>query len=168
MDKAEIISEEQMTKTQATIATPNAAIAPELLSQIHDAPGRGILPNISPHSAVAPQLYRLDAQPIEQISELLQRQYLSGNNASFVKWTAKKGCFVPLHHHINEQITWITQGVAEAYSQGRKYIIKAGDIMIIPPNIPHEFTFLEDTINIDIFTPARQDWADGTATYYTK
>jgi quercetin dioxygenase-like cupin family protein len=157
-----------MTKSQATMVTSNAAMAPVLLSQIHDAPGRGILPNISPHSAVTPQLYGLDAQPVEQVSELLQRQYLSGSNATFVKWTAKKGCFVPLHHHINEQITWITQGAAEVYSQGRKYIMKAGDIMIIPPNIPHEFTFLEDTINIDVFTPARQDWADGTATYYSK
>ena len=157
-----------MTKTQATIATPSAATAPVLLSQIFDAPGRGMLPNISPHSAVTPQLYGLDAQPIEQITELLQRQYLSGHNATFVKWTAKKGAFVPVHHHINEQITWITQGAAEAYSQGRKYIMKAGDIMIIPPNIPHEFMFPEDTIDIDIFIPARQDWADGTTTYYPK
>lgn len=157
-----------MTKSQTTIATPNAAIAPVLLSQIHEAPGRGILPNISPHSAVAPQLYGLDAQPIEQISKLLQRQYLSGNNATFVKWTAKKGAFVPLHHHINEQITWITHGAAEVYSQGRRYLMKAGDIMIIPSNIPHEFIFPEDTIDIDIFTPGRQDWADGTVAYYPK
>ena len=46
--------------------------------------------------------------------------------------------------------------------------MKAGDIMIIPPNIPHEFMFPEDTIDIDIFIPARQDWADGTTTYYPK
>jgi quercetin dioxygenase-like cupin family protein len=76
----------------------------------------------------------------------------------------KERLLVPLHHHVNEQITWITQGAAEVYSQGRKYIMKAGDIMIIPLNIPHEFTFLEDTIDIDVFAPARQDWADGTAT----
>jgi hypothetical protein len=41
----------------------------------------------------------------------------------------------------------------------------AGDIMIIPPNVPHEFTYLEDTIDIDIFAPGRQDWLDGTAIY---
>src|SRR5271163_2266576 len=137
-----------MTNTQAPIArlTPSDAIAPILLSQVHEAPGRGILPNISPHNAATPLLYRLDAQPIEQITELLQRQYLSGYNVDFVKWIAKKGAFVPLHHHASEQITWITRGSAEAHSQGRKYIMKAGDIMIIPPNIPHEFIFPEDTI----------------------
>ena len=83
-----------MTKTEATIATPSTATAPVLISQIFDAPGRGLLPNISPHSAVTPQLYGLDAQPIEQITELLQRQYLSGHNATFVKWTAKKGATI--------------------------------------------------------------------------
>jgi quercetin dioxygenase-like cupin family protein len=113
-------------------------------------------------------MYQLDAQPVEQVSELLQRQYLCGNNVTFVKWIAKKGAVVPLHHHVNEQVTWITEGAAEAYSQGRKYTLRAGDIMIIPPNVPHEFVFVEDTINIDIFAPGRQDWLDGTATYYSK
>ncbi len=49
-----------------------------------------------------------------------------------------------------------------------KYILRAGDVMVIPPNVPHEFVFVEDTIDIDIFAPGRQDWLDGTATYYSK
>jgi hypothetical protein len=79
--------------------TSTAEIAPVLLSQpqVSDAPGRGILPNVSRHTAAAPQLYELDAQPVEQISELLQRQYLSSSNSTFVKWIAKKGAVVPLH-----------------------------------------------------------------------
>jgi quercetin dioxygenase-like cupin family protein len=87
----------------------------------------------------------------------------SGSNVTFVKWTAKKGAVVPLHHHVNEQITWITLGAAEVYSQGGKYIVRAGDVMVIPPNVPHELVFVEDTIDIDIFAPGRQDWLDGTA-----
>jgi unsaturated pyranuronate lyase len=159
-------------KERAMTTTPSATadIAPMLLSppQVSDAPGRGILPNVSRHTAAAPQLYALDAQPVEQISELLRRQYLSGSNSTFVKWIAKKGAVVPLHHHANEQITWITEGAAEVYSQGRRYVMKAGDIMIIPPNVPHEFVFTEDTVDIDIFAPGRQDWLDGTASYYSK
>ena len=50
-------------------------------------------------------------------------------------------------------------------SQGKKYVMHAGDIMIIPPNVPHEFWFTQDTIDIDIFSPQRQDWMDGTADY---
>jgi quercetin dioxygenase-like cupin family protein len=158
-----------MSKSPTTAATAAvASIAPVVQDQVSDAPGRGMMPNVSPHTAAAPQLYQLDAQPVEQVSALLQRQYLSGSNATFVKWIAKKGAVVPLHHHANEQITWITEGEAEVYSQGRKYLLKAGDIMIFPPNVPHEFVFTEDTIDIDIFSPPRQDWLEGRATYYAK
>lgn len=158
------------TRTAIASASPAAEIAPVLLSppRVTDAPGRGLLPNVSGHTAAAPQLYELDAQPVEQVSELLRRQYLSGTNATFVKWIAKKGAVVPLHHHGNEQITWITEGAAEVYSQGRKYVMKAGDIMIIPPNVPHEFIFTEHIVDIDIFAPGRQDCLDGTATYYSE
>jgi quercetin dioxygenase-like cupin family protein len=108
----------------------------------------------------------LDAQPIEQVSQLI-RQYLHGS-IYFLEMDREKGAVVPLHHYVNEQITWITQGEAEVYSQGKKYVMRAGDIMIIPPNVPHEFSFIQDTINIDIFSPERQDWMDGTADYYSK
>jgi len=52
--------------------------------------------------------------------------------------------------------------------QGKKYVMHAGDIMIIPPNVPHGFHFTEDTIDIDVFSPLRQDWMDGTTAYYPK
>ena len=79
-------------------------------SQVSDAPGKGILPMISGHMAAGLSLYHLDAQPIEQVSPLIQRQYLHGSQSTFAKWIMKKGAGVPLHHHANEQITWITQG----------------------------------------------------------
>jgi quercetin dioxygenase-like cupin family protein len=145
-------------------------VAPTLASapSVTDAPGMGLLPPISLHSAASPLLYNLGAQPIEQMSPLIQRQYLHGTHSTLVKWIAKKGAVVPLHHHVYEQITWITEGRAEVYSQGKKYLMNPGDVMIIPPNVPHEFRFLEDTIDIDIFAPQRQDWIDGTASYYAK
>lgn len=139
-----------------------AHVAPVLSSQIYDAPARGILP-MSLHGSATPELYALDAQPVEQVSPGLQRQYLIGTHMTFVKWTAKKGATVPLTHHVNEQFTWITEGACDVYSQGKKYRMKAGDVMLIPPNVPHEFIFIEDTIDIDIFAPGRQDWIDAAA-----
>ena len=115
-----------------------------------------------------PNLYELNAQPVEAMSPLISRQYLHGAHSTFVKWRMKKGAVVPLHHHSNEQITWITEGACEVYSQGKKYLLGPGSLMIIPPNVPHEFHFTEDTIDIDIFSPQRQDWIDGTAAYYAK
>jgi quercetin dioxygenase-like cupin family protein len=152
------------TPGQTQIETAKAP-APTLhsSSQVSDAPGKGILPMISGHMAAGLSLYRVDAQPIEQVSPLIQRQYLHGSQSTFTKWIMKKGAVVPLHHHANEQITWITQGEAEVYSQGKKYVMHAGDIMIIPPNVPHEFWFTQDTIDIDIFSAAaaRLDGGDG-------
>jgi len=151
-----------MTDLKNKIVTPgpDAMVAPQLASQLSDDPGRGILPNISSHLAGGAQLFHLDAQPMEKVNDLLSRQYLHGTNVTFVKWTSKKGATVPLTHHVNEQITWILQGSAEVFSQGRRFIMRAGDVMIIPPNVPHEFIFLEDTIDIEIFAPGRQDWID--------
>jgi quercetin dioxygenase-like cupin family protein len=143
---------------------PTRSIIPNVI----DAAGRGIVPAISLHTAAMPLLYDFSAQPIEQMSPLIHRQYLHGTQSTFVKWIMKKGALVPLHHHVYEQITWITEGQAEVFSQGRRYIMNAGDMMFIPPNVPHEFNFLEDTIDIDIFTPQRQDWIDGTANYYAE
>lgn len=133
--------------------------APILLPS--EAPGRGIIPTVSAHYGSTPTLYTLDAQPVEQISPLIRRQYLVGSESTIVKWTVKAGAVFPLHHHANEQITWITQGRCEVYSQGKKFVMTAGTVMIIPPNVPHEFLCTEDSIDIDFFAPHRQDWVDG-------
>jgi quercetin dioxygenase-like cupin family protein len=125
------------------------------------APSRGMIPSVSNHTAALPLMYALDAQPKEQISSLVQRQYLSGAQSTFVKWTVKGGGVFPLHHHSNEQITWIVSGRCDVFSQGRRFVMTAGTILIIPPNVPHEFHCPEDTIDIDFFAPGRQDWADG-------
>lgn len=146
----------------ATQAQP-AAPAPSLNAApaVTDAPGMGIIPSVSAHTAALPNLYALDAQPIEQISPLVQRQYLSGTQSTMVKWTVKAGGVFPLHHHASEQITWIISGRCDVYSQGRHFQAAAGSVLVIPPNVPHEFRCPEDTIDIDFFAPARQDWADG-------
>jgi quercetin dioxygenase-like cupin family protein len=153
-----------LTHTGAA-SSPTASVAPHLVSQIEDAATRGTISNISRDLAAAAQLFHLDAQPVEKVNDLLSRQYLDGTNVTFVKWTAKKGAVIQLIHHVNEQVTWFTKGLAEVYSQGEKFIMRTGDIMVLPPNVPHEFLYLEDTIDIDIFAPVRQNWLDGAATY---
>ena len=126
---------------------------------ITDAPGRGEIDTV--HTAAMASLFALDAQPMEQISPLIQRQYLSGSGSTIAKWTVKAGGVFPLHHHANEQITMITKGRCEAYSQGKKYELTAGMVLVIPPNVPHELICPVDSIDIDFFSPQRQDWMDG-------
>ena len=77
----------------------------------------------------------------------------------------KKGAVIPLHFHPNEQVTWITEGAAQVQSQGKTFVIKAGEVMIFPAYVPHEFVMLEDTIDIDFFAPVREDWLANSADY---
>jgi|GEM_PF-664108 len=133
--------------------------------QINAAPNKGIIKGVNNHLAAVPFLFNLDSQPKEAVGTLLTRQYFHGAESTFVKWIAKKGAKVPLHKHPNEQITWLLSGEAKVYSGGKEYVMKAGDMMVFPANVPHEFHFTEDSVDVDFFAPARQDWIDGTADY---
>src|ERR1700744_2812511 len=151
----------------SSLLMPSAAMAQSNTKPITgaptvtDAPGRGSIATV--HTAAQASIYDLDAQPVEQISPLIQRQYLSGSQSTITKWTVKKGGVFPLHHHPYEQTTWIMKGRCEAYSQGKKFVLTTGMMMIIPPNVPHELTCTEDSVDIDFFAPQRQDWMDGVA-----
>jgi len=135
---------------------------------VFSASNTGSIPNISNHYLLMPVLYKFENMPIEKVSDTISRQYIYSPQATLVKWYFKKGAIVPLHHHVNDQITWITKGSVQVNSQGKTFIVKAGDVISLPSNVPHEFIALEDTIDIDYFTPARQDWIDNTATYLKK
>ncbi|HEV2613578.1 MAG TPA: cupin domain-containing protein [Gammaproteobacteria bacterium] len=125
----------------------------------------GVIPHIFDHYKAMPIVYDFDNMPIEKLSDKVSRQYIYSGQSMLVKWILKKGAEVPLHHHVNEQISWITQGSVRIYSQGKEFIVKAGGVIVFPPHVPHEFLALEDTINIDFFTPVREDWINQSADY---
>lgn len=120
---------------------------------------------IAKHYSALPNFYQLDSINKEKLSDKIIRQYVMGSQSMLVKWTLQKGALIPLHFHPNEQTTWITKGSVKVLSQGKEFIVKAGGVLIIPPNVPHEFFALEDTIDIDFFTPVREDWLNNTASY---
>lgn len=120
---------------------------------------------ISNHYAALPIYYDFEAVKKEKLSDKVTRQYVMGSKTMLVKWTLLKGAVIPLHFHPNEQITWITKGSVKVTSQGKEFIVKAGGVLIIPPYVPHEFVALEDTIDIDFFTPVREDWLNNTSSY---
>jgi quercetin dioxygenase-like cupin family protein len=107
--------------------------------------------------------------PVEQLNPLLTRQFVTGTQAMFARLELKKGCIVPRHHHPNEQITYITQG-ALRFSLGEEgstvdKVVRPGEVLVIPPNLPHSAEALEDTIDFDIFAPPRQDWISRDDSY---
>jgi quercetin dioxygenase-like cupin family protein len=104
------------------------------------------------------------------MNPLLDRQFLSGANLTISRITLRKGAIVPRHSHANEQAACLLSGclkfvLFESEESPREIILRPDEVLIIPPNIPHEAHALEDTINLDLFAPPRQDWISGDDAY---
>ncbi len=105
-----------------------------------------------------------DIEP-EQMSPLLTRQYVSGEKAMLSRILLTRGCTVPEHAHPNEQISLILSGALEFIVSGVHHIVRAGEILVIPGGAPHSAFALEDTENLDLFAPPRQDWLSKDDSY---
>lgn len=120
-------------------------------------------------SAQKVQTFTLKELPTKPVNELLTRGMISGEQGTIGYFTYKKGAVVPTHQHSNEQYSLITKGSVKVNILDKEYIVKAGQGIIIPPNVPHSFTALEDdTIDIDFFSPTRKDWIEGKDNYFEK
>jgi quercetin dioxygenase-like cupin family protein len=113
-------------------------------------------------------LYRWDSMPKENLSPTLQRRIITGERMMITHVYLKKGAVVPLHQHMNEQITYILEGALrfKLGANGEQEVnVRAGEVLVIPSNLPHTAEALEDTLDVDVFDPPRQDWLDGTDQY---
>ena len=106
--------------------------------------------------------------PGEKLSDKVTRRYVSGEKATLVRLEVKEGAIVPFHHHINEQITYVLQGKIKIIMEGKAWLVASGEVLVIPPNVPHQFEFLEDSVVIDAFAPPRVDWLAGDSYYLIK
>jgi quercetin dioxygenase-like cupin family protein len=102
---------------------------------------------------------------VEDLSPQIGRQMVVGTNVMIARVLLKKGAKVPLHSHHNEQITYVLEGALHFYIDNRELTVSAGEVLCIPPNMPHEAIALEDTVDVDIFNPPRQDWIDKDDAY---
>jgi quercetin dioxygenase-like cupin family protein len=103
--------------------------------------------------------------PLEDMNPLLQRQFVVGQEIMLARVLLKKGCIVPLHSHHNEQLTYIVEGALKFYIDGKEIVVHAGEVLCIPSNMPHKAEALEDTVDLDVFTPPRADWINKTDQY---
>ena len=109
--------------------------------------------------------YRWDEVKNERLNPLLERQFVVGEDVMVARVLLKKGCVVPMHSHANEQVTYILQGALKFQVDGREIVVSAGEVLCIPPHMPHQAEALEDTVDLDIFNPPRADWMAGTDAY---
>ena len=103
--------------------------------------------------------------PLEDLNPLFQRQFVVGQNVMVARVLMKKGCIVPLHSHHNEQITYILEGALKFWIDGKEIVVNAGEVLTIPPHMPHKAEAMADTVDLDIFNPPRADWMSGTDKY---
>ncbi len=106
--------------------------------------------------------------PLEDLNPLLQRQFVVGQEIMLARVLLKKGCIVPLHSHHNEQLTYIVEGALKFYIDGKEIVVNAGEVLCIPSHMPHKAVALEDTVDLDVFTPPRADWINKTDDYLRK
>jgi unsaturated pyranuronate lyase len=103
--------------------------------------------------------------PLEDLNPLLQRQFVVGQDLMVARVLLKKGCVVPEHSHHNEQITYILEGALKFWIDGKEIVVNAGEVLTIPPHMPHKAEALKDTVDLDVFNPPRADWIQKTDQY---
>lgn len=115
--------------------------------------------------------YRWNDMPIEKVTDHLDRRLITGDRMMLAHVYLKKGCIVPKHQHENEQLTYILEGALHFWigEQGeQEIIVRAGDVLHIPSMVWHKAEAIEDTLDVDIFDPPRQDWLAKTDDYLRK
>jgi quercetin dioxygenase-like cupin family protein len=104
--------------------------------------------------------------PKENVTPVIARQIVTGEKAMAGMVTLQKGSHVPRHSHESEQLTYVFEGALRFVIDGEEIVVKAGEILVIPGWVEHEATAIEHTVELDIFSPIRKDWLDGTDTYF--
>ena len=112
--------------------------------------------------------YRWDDMPKERVSDTLERRLITGDRMMLAHVYLKKGCIVPRHQHDNEQLTYILEGALRFWigeDEKESMIVHAGEVLHIPSNVWHKAEAIEDTLDVDVFSPPRQDWLDKSDAY---
>jgi quercetin dioxygenase-like cupin family protein len=112
--------------------------------------------------------YRWDEIAVENITDMIARKVVTGEREMLAQIWLKKGAIVPSHEHVSEQFTYIFQGALKFTIGGEEFIVRAGEVLHIPSSVPHQAEALDDTFELDVFSPIRQDWLDGTDSYFQK
>ena len=120
--------------------------------------------------------YSWSTVPLEQLNPELSRRIVTGKEVMVAQVYLKAGAVVPKHHHVNEQVTYILDGAlrlwvgdkVDSQNDADGIVVGRGEVLVIPSNVPHRAIALEDTLDLDVFAPPREDWLSGTDDYLRK
>lgn len=113
-------------------------------------------------------LHRWESLPKQELAPGVERRYLTAARVTIARFTLTRGAVVPQHSHENEQVSYVVSGALRFRVAGEEQLVRAGEALQIPSWAEHSVEVVEDTEVIDVFSPVRQDWLDGTDTYFKK
>jgi quercetin dioxygenase-like cupin family protein len=111
----------------------------------------------------AVRLHRWDEIALEKVTEMVSRKIVWGEREMIAQVYLKRGCLVPMHAHDSEQMTYILQGALKFLIGGEEITVREGEVLHIPARIEHQAEALEDTFELDVFSPIRPEWLDTAA-----
>ena len=141
---------------------------------VQDVRSRGLTPRLRPESrmlglytTISNMLKHIAWKDVEleRLNPLLDRQMISGDKIMLARVLLKKGSVVPEHSHENEQVTYILDGALKFWIDGKEIVVRTGEVLCIPSHMPHKAEAVEDTVDLDVFYPPRQDWLNKTDSY---
>jgi len=104
------------------------------------------------------RLFRWDEIALEKITEMISQKIVAGDREMLAQIYLKRGALVPMHSHDSEQMTYVLQGSLRFLVGGEEIIVREGEVLHIPPGVPHQAEALDDTFELDVFSPVRADW----------
>ena len=105
-------------------------------------------------------LHRWDEIALEKITEMISRKIVSGEREMLAQIYLERGALVPIHVHDSEQMTYVLQGALRFLVEGEEVVVREGEVLHIPSRVPHQAEALEDTLELDVFSPVRAEWMD--------
>jgi quercetin dioxygenase-like cupin family protein len=112
------------------------------------------------------KLHRWDEIELEKVTEMISRKLVTGEREMLAQIYLKKGALVPMHSHESEQMTYVLQGALKFLIAGEEITVREGEVLHIPSWVEHQAEALDDTFELDLFSPIRQDWLDHTDAYF--
>ena len=110
------------------------------------------------HLPMPPRLHRWDEIALDKVTEMVSQKIVAGENEMVAQIYLKRGALIPMHAHESEQMTYILQGSLRFLVGGEEIIVREGEVLHIPSRVPHQAEALDDTFELDVFSPIREDW----------
>ncbi len=111
------------------------------------------------------RVYRWENVRKDQMNPKLWRKFITGDRMTVAQIGIARGGIVPTHQHESEQISCVLEGSIKFTFGGEDVVVRAGEAVHIPSNVPHSAEALEDFFGIDVFSPVREDWLTGADNY---